>query len=76
MSGFVTIWFDPSSKSKPTTILNKISQVEHVRFVYLVTGGVDAMAFIDTPDSTSFRDTIMAIYAVGGVARTSTNVAL
>lgn len=76
MRGFVSIWFDPDSKSKPTTILNRISQVEHVQFTYLVTGGVDAIAFIDTPDSNAFRDTIMAIYGVGGVSSTNTNVAL
>ena len=76
MNGFVSIFFNSQSNSKPTTILGKISNVENVRFAYLVTGQVDAIAWVQAPDSGVFRDTLLAINAIPGVNRTSTNVAL
>lgn len=76
MRGFVNIYFDSSTKSKPTTIIGRISGVEHVQFAHLVTGDVAAMAFVDTPDSEAFLKTILAINAISGVDHTSTNVVL
>ena len=76
MSGFVSIFFDKQSNSKPTTTLGKISKVQHVKFVHLVTGQVDAIAWVEAPDSGAFRDVLLEINSINGVDHTSTNVAL
>lgn len=76
MNGFVNIYFDRQSNSKPTTILNKIGKVDHVKFAYLVTGEVDAIAWVEAPDSPTFRETLLDINSVSGVGYTSTFVAL
>ena len=76
MQGFVSIFFDHQSKSKPTTVINKINDVDHVEFSHLVTGDVDAIAFVNAPDQASFRETLLAIRSVSGVDSTSTNVVL
>lgn len=76
MNGFVNIFFNGQSSSKPNTIIGKISNVENVRFAYLVTGQVDAIAWVQAPDSDAFRSTLLAINTVPGVNRTNTNVAL
>jgi len=76
MNGFVSIFFDSQSTSKPTTTINKIAKVDHVRFAYLVTGQVDAIAWVEAPDSGTFRDVLLNINSISGVGRTSTSVAL
>lgn len=76
MKGFVNITLDHTSTSKPSTIVNRISNVDNVKFVHLVTGFVDAIAFVDAPTQDDFRDAIFAISKVSGVASTNTNVAL
>ena len=75
MNGFVSIFFDKQSNSKPTATLTKISKVQYVKFAYLVTGQVDAIAWVEAPDSNAFRDTLLSINAISGVDHTSTNVA-
>jgi len=76
MRGFVNIILDRQSNSKPTTIISRIQKVDHVEFAHLVTGDVDAIAFVNAPDSDAFRDTILAINRINGVFSTVTNVAL
>lgn len=76
MNGFVSIYFDRQSNSKPTTIINKVGKVDNVKFAYLVTGEVDAIAWVETPDSLSFREALLDINSVSGVGYTSTFVAL
>lgn len=76
MNGFVSIFFNSQSNSKPTTTLGKISKVDKVRFAYLVTGEVDAIAWVEAPDSDAFRNTLLAINSINGVSHTRTNVAL
>ena len=75
MNGFVSIFFDKQSNSKPTTTINKIAKVQNVRFAYLVTGDVDAIAWVEAQDSNTFRDVLLNINSVTGVDHTSTNVA-
>ena len=76
MNGFVSIFFNSQSTSKPTTILGKIENTKNVGFAYLVTGQVDAIAWVQAPDSNAFLDTLLRINSISGVDRTSTNVAL
>lgn len=76
MNGFVNIYFDRQSTSRPTTIVGKINKVTHVQFAHLVTGDVDAIAWVQAPDSQTFRDALLDINAVSGVGHTSTSVAL
>ncbi len=76
MNGFVNIFFNGQSNNKPTTTLGKIVKVQHVKFAYLVTGQVDAIAWVEATDSGAFLDTLLAINAISGVDHTSTNVAL
>ena len=76
MSGFVSIFFNTQSNSKPTTIITKISKVDSVSFAHLVTGQVDAIAFVQAQDSGSFRDALLEINAISGVDHTSTFVVL
>ena len=76
MRGFINITLDRTSSSKPTTIIKRIQNVDHVKFAHLVTGKIDAIAFVDAPDSDAFRDSILAISSINGVLSTVTNVAL
>ena len=76
MKGFVNIMLDHTSTSKPSSIIDKISKVDNVKFAHLVTGFVDAIAFVDAPTQDDFRDAIFAVGKVSGVASTNTNVAL
>ena len=76
MNGFVSIIFNGQSNSKPNTIINKVGKVENVIFAYLVTGPVDAIAWVQAPSSEAFRAALLDINAIPGVDRTSTNVAL
>ena len=76
MNGFVSIFFAQQSNSKPTTIIAKIAKVKQVKFAYLVTGAVDAIAWVEAQDSSAFRDVLLDINSVGGVDHTSTFVAL
>lgn len=76
MNGFVSIFFDPQTTNKPTTIITKITKVAQVKFAYLVTGPVDAIAWVEAQDSGDFRDVLMDINAISGVGHTSTFVAL
>ena len=76
MSGFVNITFDRQSNSRPTTIIGKVQKVTHVDFAHLVTGAVDAIAFVNAPDLTAFGNAILAINRVPGVLSTNTNVAI
>ena len=76
MKGFVNITLDRTSTSKPNSIVDKVSKVGNVKFAHLVTGLVDAIAFVDAPTQNDFRDAIFAIGKVSGVASTNTNVAL
>ena len=76
MSGFVSIFFNTQSNSKPTTIITKISKVDNVSFAHLVTGQVDAIAFVQAQDSGSFRDALLEINSISGVEHTSTSVVL
>ena len=74
MNGFVSIIFN--GNSRPNTIINKVGKVENVIFAYLVTGPVDAIAWVQAPSSEAFRAALLDINAIPGVDRTSTNVAL
>ncbi len=76
MKGFVNITLDHPSSSKPSVIIDKINKVANVKFAHLVTGDVDAIAFVDAPSPDDFRDALFAISKVSGVASTKTNVAL
>jgi DNA-binding Lrp family transcriptional regulator len=76
MKGFVSIILDRTSSLKPNTIIDKINRLPNVQLAHLVTGNVDAMAFIDAPSLDAFRDALFAISKVKGVASTITNVAL
>ncbi len=76
MNGFVSIFFDPQTNSKPTTIITKITKVAQVKFAYLVTGPVDAIAWVEAQDSGAFRDVLLDINSISGVNHTSTFVAL
>ena len=76
MNGFVSIFFAQQSTSKPTTIVAKIAKVAHVKFAYLVTGAVDAIAWVEAQDSSAFLDVLLNINSVSGVDHTSTFVAL
>ncbi len=76
MKGFVNITLDHTSSSKPTTIIDKLNKVANVKFAHLVTGNVDAIAFVDAPNPDDFREALFAISKVSGVASTNTNVAL
>ena len=76
MRGFVSIFFNTQSTTKPTTIVTRISKVENVSFAHLVTGQVDAIAFVDAQDSGSFRDALLEINSISGVDHTSTFVVL
>lgn len=76
MSGFVSIFFNTQSTSKPTTIITKISKVDNVSFAHLVTGQVDAIAFVQAQDSGLFRDALLEINSINGVDHTSTFVVL
>jgi len=76
MNGFVSIFFNSQSTSKPTAILKKIANTNNVGFAYLVTGQVDAIAWVQALDSNAFLDTLLRINSISGVDRTSTNVAL
>ena len=76
MSGFVSIFFNTQSTSRPTTIIARISRVDNVNFAHLVTGLVDAIAFVQAQDSGSFRDALLEINAISGVDHTSTFVVL
>ena len=76
MNGFVSIFFNSQSTSKPTAILKKIANTNNVGFAYLVTGQVDAIAWVQASDSNVFLDTLLRINSISGVDRTSTNVAL
>ncbi|HZM24425.1 MAG TPA: Lrp/AsnC ligand binding domain-containing protein [Anaerolineales bacterium] len=76
MNGFVSIFFNSQSTSKPTAILKKIANTNNVGFAYLVTGQVDAIAWVQASDSNAFLDTLLRINSISGVDRTSTNVAL
>ncbi len=76
MKGFVNITLDHTSPSKPTVIIDKINKVDNVKFAHLVTGDVDAIAFVDAQTPEGFRDALFAISKVSGVASTKTNVAL
>lgn len=75
MRGFISIYFNSASSVKPTTIIEDISKIKNVKFPHLVTGDVDAMAFLDAPDADTFRDGLLAINAVNGVDHTRTNAA-
>lgn len=75
MNGFVSIYFDRQSTSRPTTIIGRINKVTNVQFAHLVTGDVDAIAWVQAPDSQSFRDVLLEINSVNGVDHTSTSVA-
>ena len=59
MNGFVSIFFNSQSTSKPTAILKKIANTNNVGFAYLVTGQVDAIAWVQAPDSNAFLDTCL-----------------
>lgn len=76
MNGFVSVFFDRDSSSSPTTIVGRVAKVKNVKFAYLVTGPVDAIAWVETPDSSTFRDVLLNINSVTGVDHTMTNVAL
>ena len=76
MRGFINITLDRTSNILPTTIISRIQDVKHVKLVHLVTGSVDAIAFVDAPDLNAFRDAIVAISRIKGVLSTVTNVAL
>lgn len=76
MNGFVSVFFNRESTSSPTTIVGRVAKVKNVKFVYLVTGQVDAIAWVEAPDSSAFRDALLSINSVSGVSHTSTNVAL
>lgn len=76
MRGFVNITLDHTSNIKPTTMIGRINNVANVAFAHLVTGIVDAIAFVDAPDSDAFRVAILAINRINGVQSTVTNVAL
>ena len=75
MNGFVNIFFDSQSTSRPTTIIGKIAKVPNVTFAFLVTGEVDAIAWVEAADSGGFGTALLAINAINGVDYTNTNVA-
>ena len=76
MNGFVSIYFDRQSTSRATTTIGKINKVTNVQFAHLVTGDVDAIAWVQAPDSHTFREALLEINSVNGVDHTSTSVAL
>ena len=76
MNGFVSIYFDRQSTSRPTTTIGKINKITNVQFAHLVTGEVDAIAWVQALDSQGFREALLEINSVNGVDRTSTSVAL
>ncbi len=76
MKGFVNITLDHTSSSRPSIIIDKLNKVPNIKFAHLVTGIVDAIAFVDAPNPGDFRDALFAISKVSGVASTNTNVVL
>ena len=75
MNGFVNIFFNKQSTTKPTTTLGKIVKVDKVKFAHLVTGQVDAIAWVESPDADAFLGVLLEINSINGVDHTSTNVA-
>ena len=66
--------FITAKKAEERQVADTIGEFPTVKVAHIITGDIDVIAFVESPDLSGVWDTVTQVQAVPGVMRTTTSL--
>jgi len=66
--------FITAKKAEERQVADTIGELPTVKAAHIITGDIDVIAFVESPDLSGVWDTVTQVQAVPGVMRTTTSL--